>query len=709
MLHKKIFGLIVFSLLMLSNGYAAYLKNVPQKITQPDGAIVYCFASGDEFYNWLHDSAGFTIIQDPETGFYVYAVQDGEELIASEYVVGRVNPVTVGLTVGANISTQAIMSIRSEFENNTPKLPVRKAGDNKGLINNIVIFVIFAEDTVFSKNFNYMEMVFNDSSSFDANSMYNFYRLTSYGKLYINTHFFPDPSGNTIVAYQDTALRSFFMPYNANTNPNGFRNNERTSREHALLGRAIDFTKQLIPSGLDLDYDGDGRVDNVCFIITGEPIAGGGILWPHRWSLYTRYDSIHGKRIYDYNLNLADINGNASCAGVITHEMMHTLGAPDMYRYDERGNNVVPMGNWDLMASTNYTSPQGLGAYMKYQYGRWIDSIPEITSPGTYTLYPSNGNSPEKTAYKIYPYRDTLPNEYLVLEYRNTASNIFERNLSGSGILIYRINDKYEGNAYSNDEAYIFRPNGTLSANGTLTQANFSSDVNRTEFGYNANPYPFYYNGFEMENILITDITNAGDSIQFTVGLPPLQKKISITPQKMLLECPSGRNNYIDIETDFSWKMTNTPPAWIQMTDTIGRGNKRFSFRIEANNDSTEATRTCTLYFSELLYDSKQDSIIITQKSCNYTAGIDKINQNAKITVFPNPTNGQLTIENGGSTMLTDRPLREAEVEIYDLVGRKLQSKIVDLQSETHIDVSHLANGMYFLKIDGKTVKFIKE
>ncbi|MCK5572062.1 MAG: hypothetical protein KAJ12_04850, partial [Bacteroidetes bacterium] len=41
---------------------AAPLSFVPQKLIQPDGSVLHCFASGDEFYNWLHDKDGFTIM-----------------------------------------------------------------------------------------------------------------------------------------------------------------------------------------------------------------------------------------------------------------------------------------------------------------------------------------------------------------------------------------------------------------------------------------------------------------------------------------------------------------------------------------------------------------------------------------------------------------------------------------------------------------------
>jgi len=78
-------GLLFFSTLL----HAAWLKNVPQTITQPDGTVINCLATGDEFYNWLHDNEGFTIIQDHTTGFYTYAQLEEGKLVPSKFVVGK--------------------------------------------------------------------------------------------------------------------------------------------------------------------------------------------------------------------------------------------------------------------------------------------------------------------------------------------------------------------------------------------------------------------------------------------------------------------------------------------------------------------------------------------------------------------------------------------------------------------------------------------
>ena len=81
---------------------AAYLQNVPQTIVQPNGDKISCFASGDEYWHWLHDSKGYTIIQDTNNGFFVYAIEANGILIPSEYRVGHTDPQTTDLKPFAN-------------------------------------------------------------------------------------------------------------------------------------------------------------------------------------------------------------------------------------------------------------------------------------------------------------------------------------------------------------------------------------------------------------------------------------------------------------------------------------------------------------------------------------------------------------------------------------------------------------------------------
>jgi len=75
-----------------------------------------------------------------------------------------------------------------------------------------------------------------------------------------------------------------------------------------------------------------------------------------------------------------------------------------------------------------------------------------------------------------------------------------------------------------------------------------------------------------------------------------------------------------------------------------------------------------------------------------------------KMTIYPNPTNGQLRV----SGDILDG--KDREIIIYNVVSQVVFTyQLSKLSHETTIDISHLANGLYFLKVGGKVVKIVKE
>jgi len=112
---KKIITLMMI-IVFHSYLWGAYLSNVPVTVTQPNGTIIECFASGDEYYNWLHDENGYTIIRHSETGYYCYAILDGEDLIASEYIVGTVFPELLNLKPHIMLSPEQILELLEHNE-----------------------------------------------------------------------------------------------------------------------------------------------------------------------------------------------------------------------------------------------------------------------------------------------------------------------------------------------------------------------------------------------------------------------------------------------------------------------------------------------------------------------------------------------------------------------------------------------------------------
>ena len=106
-------GALIVGMVMIAR--AAPIVDYPQKLTQPDGSVIHCFASGDEFNHWLHDKDNYTIVQHPVTGYFVYALLKGDELIPSDYVVGTVDPGSAGLTSGVHPPPRAALQRRQAF------------------------------------------------------------------------------------------------------------------------------------------------------------------------------------------------------------------------------------------------------------------------------------------------------------------------------------------------------------------------------------------------------------------------------------------------------------------------------------------------------------------------------------------------------------------------------------------------------------------
>lgn len=251
--------------------FSAYLVNVKQTIIQPNGAVIHCYASGDEFHNWLHDRQNYTIVKHPSTGYYVYATLLNGSIAPTVFVVGQADPAALGLQVGVNISPENWRAKRQEIENNTPSKSSLKAGgaQNTGTLNNLVVYIRFAGESEYTDQTSVYSNMFNNTTS-GYSSMYNYFKEVSYNTLFMPSTFYPTPSTSTVISFQDLFSRNYYKEYDAITNTNGYNGTtERRDREHTLLKNAVNAIKSQISTSLNIDYDNDGYVDNICFIIKG--------------------------------------------------------------------------------------------------------------------------------------------------------------------------------------------------------------------------------------------------------------------------------------------------------------------------------------------------------------------------------------------------------------------------------------------------------
>lgn len=606
---RKFFISLLGLLAFLPMTFGAYFTNVPQVRVQPNGDTLRCFATGDEYFHRLHDADGYTIVLDPATGYYVYADKEGDALVPTRHIAGRVNPAEVGLSPNLSISAQQWRARRERWNAPaTSRAGVRDYVQNHGHINNLVVFIRFADDDQFMNQFSEVEEMFNNSTP-GFSSMYNYFQSATYGQLSLTATFYPPQSGNVIVSYQDSYSRSYFEPYSY-YNPDGYdpdNDNERTQREHQLLARAVNYIANMVPADLDIDHNNDGRVDNVVFVVRGDVGGWNDLLWPHRWALYTENVSINGKRVWDFNFQLADATSYFNTS-VLCHEMNHSLGAPDLYHYYE-GTDRSPVGPWDLMEQ-NANPPQHMGAYMKYKYGYWIDEIPEITECGTYSLR-SLGSSATNNCYKI---ASTNPNEYFVLEYRNTNDD-FESALPSSGLLVYRVNTQFEGNADWNgvdvfDELYLYRPYGTTTDDGYIWMAAFSSNNGRTEMNENTTPQPFLTDGtvLQVGDFTLRNISAAGgDSMTFTFcDVEYLQ----VTPETLLIEADASATGTVSVASDMEWSISGLCD-WLECTPVADSGSVIVTFTALTENTEFEA-RSCTLTLTAS--NNMQQTFVVTQR-----------------------------------------------------------------------------------------------
>ena len=531
--------ILVFVFLICSLS-GAWIDNYESQLIQPDGTVIDVFLTGDEFHNWAHDAAGFTIIQDPITGYWCWARASGDDVVSTGNAVHLYAPTSLGLSPHENISEARYIEKRAawdaEFESRDSS-----RSPSVGTIQNIVIFVRFSDDSEFPTQTSFYDNMFNAQGA-GVNSMKQYFWDASFGQLYVNTPFFPIATGNTVVSYQSPHPRSYFQPYHATLNPNGYQNQGQRTRE--LISAAVAFIAPQVPTELVIDYDNDGLVDNVNFIVRGTPGAWADLLWPHMSNVQNANIMLNGKRVATYNFNIESMT-NTSGVGVLSHEFGHSMGLPDFYRYNTSG--YAPTGFWDLMAADR-NPPQSITAHAQVRYLSWLPTIPTITESGFYTLNPLS-YSQTNVAFRINSPFTT--SEYFVVEYRNNTLGLIDSNLPGSGMLVYRINPSRRGNAQGPpDEVYIYRPGGTLSLDGSLNAAHFTADMGRTVINDLTNPSSFLQNG-QPGGLFISHVGSPGETISFYVNIGGAD--------------PNNFNESFEnqVFTDYDWVLGTVSPWYI--------------------------------------------------------------------------------------------------------------------------------------------------
>ncbi len=415
---------------------------------------------------------------------------------------------------GAFMRCIALLLCACFFAALMPAVPAKAAGKNQGTLANLVICVQFSDSDdahdIFSKA-EHWEKVMGMYDTAD-DSFKNYMEAISDQKLTID-NIFPQQTqqdGKTICA----ALR-------LDKNADYYKNSESAIVQEIIL--AIQEGRIALGSE-KLDYREPGVLDNLTIIVQGSAASMSDGFWPHS-TVYSGYEKIgSGVIVRNYNLLNSDTlirsltsSVNVSGAqGTITHEFLHTMGLPDLYR----SSGGSPVGRWSIMASTL--------CYLQYplEYCRemlgWIQ-IPEITKSGTYTIRVASGKDKWGGAYPTAlklktPQSDS---QFFVVEYRRKqAGATFDSYIPSSGLLMYRVDESisdrsnYRGENY----IYVFRPDvmdpekAEDMSGTTYLSENAALDIEKGETSYGSTDLnaPFtentlYYPGGKNSGIAISN------------------------------------------------------------------------------------------------------------------------------------------------------------------------------------------------------------
>ena len=575
---------------------------MPVVVSQPDGTQLTLKLCGDEFYHFHTTLDGYTIMQTADGG-WVYAVRSGDGLKESGVMAhdaGQRSATEEALLANTQLGLTNLASVaESKRARAAAQGPVfaRKFDLDKfrGLI-----FLVEPSDTKFSMGNNavqfYNEII--NAKNFTQVSFGNYGTWTGS----VRDYFYDNSMG------QFDPQFDIVGPVSVSYKAQEFRDNSPKAFREVLskMNSAVDFSLY--------DGDGDGYVDNVCFVVAGygSNIGGNpsGLLWPHESSSLGTgtYD---GKRIdkYSCSTEMGGYFGSNQVDGVGTfcHEFTHVLGYPDMYDadYEKNGQSHHP-GSWDIMASGGYLNnsrtPAGYSIFERYALGFALP--PRIAGEGSYTLN-ALGDSNEG-----FILRSPVNKEFFTLENRQKTSK-WDKYLPGHGLIVARCDStlglRWVTNSVNNYSDHNYYE---LLRAGNTTSGDYGSDAFPGTMGIvnitnNSKPSLRTWNG-TANSYSIMAIRETNGVISFNVIKAGTEKTLVETFDKIPVSTESPFTATGDIadwslvlcqmqiidESNRAVALKN--PSVLQMTTPVYYDMYQVTF--DVNNTSSEVAKMALLY-----------------------------------------------------------------------------------------------------------------
>ena len=386
-------------------------------------------------------------------------------------------------------------------------------------VDNLVLMVNFSEDgaNTFQTNFSRYQEMYTGPESEPNRSLSQYISTISDGQVTVNTYFPQVIDG----VFQPVTIQGSASDYP--DAPSG----EQFVQQ--VITAAQNMSELSFPSKLD-SMRGDDYIDNLTIIVQVDENNTSGAFGSRKADWGDNQTLLHGWHVGAYNVlptNMLRLGTNYDQGyALASHEFLHTLGAPDLYR--TAGEAGDPVGRWwDLMAGPNLTASYPL-AYTRSEL-RWMD-IETLKESGTYTLWPAEGASGNR-AYILKTSRSD--SEFFVVEYRKKPENKqdYDYYIPESGLIVYRLNNAvdYHTNKEGNNYIYVFRKDTTdpakaqenafkATVGGQYRSSLGSSDLN----AHYTSDTIFYSDGSNSGIVIDNVVTKEDGSVSFDVEFPVL-------------------------------------------------------------------------------------------------------------------------------------------------------------------------------------------
>ncbi len=464
--------LLAFAAAMLAWGSPASAMPASETVVplkQPDGEVFDARQYGDEWNHGYETRDGYTVVRNPETKAWEYAVDaaGSDALEPSGRVAGEEAP-PEGVDKHLRPEDVEVPEVAyPEPEREMLPSSVRIAGEegemealaSTGEHKSLVILVQFTDQGTMGTTAAQWNSKFFGASD----SMRDYYQKASYGKLNIGAASESHGTAN------DGVVGWLNLPYNhPNTAnfPNGAADRKLTADAVKAADAYVNYKA--------FDTNNDGKLASkelhVTVIAAGQEGACcrsyGKAQWGHFWSLLSTEQptvdgvlfggSAYGGGYTQFGEYHRD---HMATLGVMVHEMGHDLGLPDLYDPDGSSEGV---GDWSGMGSGPWNTVSGQyggavpafpDAWSRYYEG-WLTpkrevgakSVPQAeTSDTVYQLHENAGGLDWVSNVK------SGTGEYFLIENRQKTG--YDAGLPGCGLLVWHIDESrtYTNNANAND------------------------------------------------------------------------------------------------------------------------------------------------------------------------------------------------------------------------------------------------------------------